>query len=75
MAQKKYLFEQTGKMPVLLLDDVLSELDEGRRARVLEQVGMDGQAIITTTELPGSLARAGDTVFAVREGKVTVEQP
>ncbi|HEY5527007.1 MAG TPA: DNA replication/repair protein RecF [Candidatus Anoxymicrobiaceae bacterium] len=75
VAQKKYLFEQTGKMPVLLLDDVLSELDEGRRARVLEQVGMEGQAIITTTELPGSLARAGDTVFLVESGKVTVEQP
>ena len=73
VAQKKYLFEQTGKMPVLLLDDVLSELDEGRRARVLELIGMESQAIITTTELPGALSRPGDAVFVVENGKVKFE--
>jgi len=74
VAQKRYLNEQTGKMPILLLDDVLSELDEKRRARVLAQVGTESQAIITTTELPGSLAGAGDTIFVVDSGKVTVER-
>ena len=72
VAQKRYLRERTGKAPVLLLDDVLSELDETRRAKVLEQVGVESQAIITTTELPGSIEGPGDRVFVVEKGIVTV---
>jgi DNA replication and repair protein RecF len=43
---------ETGETPVLLLDDVLSELDEHRR-RFLMSALEDGveQAIITTTDL------------------------
>ena len=41
--------EETGDMPVLLLDDVMSELDAGRRASLLE--GMrEAQVFITCTE-------------------------
>ena len=72
VAQKRYLRERTGKAPVLLLDDVLSELDERRRGKVLELVGVESQAIITTTELPGSIKGPGDRVFVVEEGRVTV---
>lgn len=72
VAQKKYLRERTQKVPVLLLDDVLSELDEKRRERVLEQVGVDSQALITTTELPRSVEVPGDRVFVVEEGKVSI---
>jgi DNA replication and repair protein RecF len=74
VAQKNYLCQRTGKMPVLLLDDVLSELDEHRRGRLLEQVGTESQAIITMTELTGSLAGPGDTTLVVRDGKVAVER-
>ena len=55
--------ERTGEPPLLLLDDVLSELDAARRARVLEAVREADQAILTTPdadrpgpdELPGAL--------------------
>ena len=34
----------------MLLDDVLSEMDENRRRRVLEKVAGYGQSLITTTD-------------------------
>jgi DNA replication and repair protein RecF len=34
-----------------LLDDVMSELDAGRRERLATLLRRDGQAVITTTEL------------------------
>lgn len=45
----EYLKNQTGQTPILLLDDILSELDETSRERVLSLVGQ-GQSIITTAE-------------------------
>lgn len=71
-AQRDYLREKTGKSPVLLLDDVLSELDEHRRRSVVELVGVESQAIITATELPESMKRAGEAEFLVEEGTVRV---
>lgn len=40
----------TGEMPILLLDDVMSELDEYRQKMLLSSIG-DVQTIITTTDL------------------------
>jgi DNA replication and repair protein RecF len=40
----------TGESPLLLLDDVMSELDAGRRARVVSMVDGVEQAILTTTD-------------------------
>lgn len=72
IAQRKYLETTTGKVPIMLLDDVLSELDSDRRAGVLEVAGAGSQAIVTTTEPPGALAGAAGKVFRVERGKVTV---
>jgi len=72
LAQKRYLRERTGKAPVLLLDDVLSELDDRRRQKVLEMVGVESQAIITATELPSSMEGQVDRLFVVEEGEVSV---
>ncbi len=43
--------ELTGETPVLLLDDVLSELDRRRRAFLLGALSPDQQVLITTTDL------------------------
>jgi DNA replication and repair protein RecF len=72
IAQRKYLETTTGKVPIMLLDDVLSELDSERRAGVLEVAGAGSQAIVTTTEPSGDLAGAAGKVFRVERGKVTV---
>ena len=72
VAQKRYIETVAGEAPVMLLDDVLSELDRGRRDKVLELVEEGSQAIITTAEEPGGLPRHGARVFNVQKGKVRV---
>lgn len=49
-AEVQLLTETLGTSPVLLLDDVMSELDAQRRERVIDLVGQVPQAIITTTD-------------------------
>ena len=51
LAEAGYLMEQRHDQPILLLDDVLSELDATRRSRVLETLGGYSQCLITATDL------------------------
>ena len=58
----------------MLLDDCLSELDESRAGRVLEQAGDKTQLIITTTHLTEPLRRDTDAaVYSVHDGVLTAE--
>ena len=50
LAEAEHLAAQIGERPILLLDDVLSELDAHRRARVLAFVQNDQQVLLTTTD-------------------------
>lgn len=50
LAEIQLVKEQTGDVPVLLLDDVLSELDSGRQRDLLNSIG-DIQTFITCTGL------------------------
>lgn len=50
LAQLEYMAKILGKRPILLLDDVFSELDANHRAHVVEVVGKQ-QTIIATVEL------------------------
>ena len=47
LAEAANLRESGDRPPILLLDDVMSELDAGRRAHVLEQAADYRQAFIT----------------------------
>ncbi len=68
LAAHQLVTERTGTAPVLVLDDVLSELDDDRARALLEHIP-PGQVVITTaTELP-SAARA-DRILRVEGGKV-----
>jgi DNA replication and repair protein RecF len=49
LAELAYIENYTGRSPVLLLDDVFSELDEQRRSYLINTL-TDYQAIITTTD-------------------------
>jgi len=66
------LWQKRGESPVLLLDDVFSELDAPRRGRLLEAVAPYEQVFITTTDLdrlpPGLLSRA--TLYETKAGTV-----
>jgi DNA replication and repair protein RecF len=50
LAEIEIMRESTGTAPVLLLDDVMSELDGSRQAYLLEQIGKI-QTVITCTGL------------------------
>jgi DNA replication and repair protein RecF len=50
LAEFLYLKAKKGETPMLLLDDVLSELDADRSRRLLEHILGLGQAIVTTTD-------------------------
>lgn len=54
LSERDALEHVRGDLPILLLDDVLSELDRDRRERLLELLVRCGQAMITTAD-PGSL--------------------
>ncbi len=49
LAEAETLSERTGSSPLVLLDDVLSELDESRRRALAELVSGLEQTVITTT--------------------------
>jgi len=51
-AEYALLQRATGETPLLLLDDVLSELDYDRRRAFLESIGSFDQAFITATDQP-----------------------
>ena len=60
LAQRQLMQRQTGEYPILLLDDVLSELDSGRQDFVLNQI-KEGQVFITCCE-PQKLTKSGKTM-------------
>lgn len=51
LAEVAWMKEKTGHWPVLLLDEVLAELDEDRRADLLKRLVHSEQAVLTTTDL------------------------
>ena len=51
LAEREALAELRGRPPLLLLDDVMSELDATRRAFLVQRVRSVGQCLITTTDL------------------------
>ena len=71
MALLRYIQKETGKAPVLLLDDVLSELDEKRQRRLLEMVSEPYQCVITATGIPDFLHQKNITEFHVEHGTIT----
>ncbi len=51
MAQGALLQEETGKSPILLIDDIFGELDTARRRALLAMLPAESQVFITTTTL------------------------
>jgi len=65
-AERDVLAERRARPPLMLLDDVMSELDSSRRGLLADLLGVSGQAVLTTTDLdhvPG----AGDSSVALLE--------
>ncbi|NMA96090.1 MAG: DNA replication/repair protein RecF [Clostridiales bacterium] len=71
LAEIEIMKNMTGEMPILLLDDVFSELDEYRKKMLLDSIG-DVQAIITTTNIDdvSALDEKSYLVYRVESGNV-----
>jgi len=70
LAEAEVLAEQRGEPPLLLLDDVFSELDTERRGALLAQLPQGGQTVITATHQPG--VADPDLIVEVTPGEARV---
>lgn len=69
LAVNQLIHEQSGFYPVLLLDDVFSELDEKIVEKVIEFTSKcKNQVFITTTEIPEEMLNA-ESVIQIQEGR------
>ena len=71
LAEINIIEEETGEKPVLLLDDVMSELDSMRQKFLIKSLD-NIQLFITTTELPESMMAEfpEKNIFFVENGKL-----
>ncbi len=72
LAEIRIARQMLGEAPVLLLDDVLSELDPGRQRFLISEID-DVQLFITSAELADEVRSAlrGGTLFRIENGNVT----
>ena len=69
LAEREIFLQETGEYPILLLDDVLSELDQKRQEFVLNRIG-GGQTLISCCEDDDISRRTGGKVLFVEQGKI-----
>lgn len=69
LAEREILLKETGEYPILLLDDVLSELDKKRQEFVLNRIG-GGQTLISCCEDEDIVDRTGGKVIFVQSGRI-----
>ncbi len=70
-AQMEIIKEETGNYPVMLLDDILSELDRKRRDFLISQI-KGKQIIITCTDIENSLVYSNANIIQIKDGKKVI---
>lgn len=74
LAELAFFREETGEYPILLLDDVMSELDRERREQLLSFIrGEKLQALVTATDEAYIPSGGFGQIFHVEHGTVTAE--
>ncbi|MCU6710978.1 DNA replication/repair protein RecF [Paenibacillus sp. J5C_2022] len=75
LAEIELIHEEIGEYPLLLLDDVLSELDQNRQTQLIETFQSKVQTFITTTGLESvNMSKLHDAgIYHVKEGNVTAQ--
>ena len=69
LAEVSLMQEETGELPVLLLDDIMSELDKKRQGFILNHIG-NMQILITCTDVDGFQFGTNPRLFSIRNGTV-----
>ncbi|MCH5184664.1 MAG: DNA replication/repair protein RecF [Oscillospiraceae bacterium] len=73
LAQTEYIENLKDEYPVLLLDDIMSELDTSRRAYLSGSIG-NKQVLITCTDADLVKVESDTRILSVDNGRVTVEK-
>ncbi|MDH6364339.1 DNA replication and repair protein RecF [Enterococcus sp. PF1-24] len=75
LAEIDLMKEETGEYPILLLDDVMSELDDSRQLHLLETIEGKVQTFLTTTTLEHLKNKMTVTpqIFHVQQGRVSAD--
>lgn len=75
LAEIELIKQETREAPILLLDDVLSELDDFRQSHLLNTIQGEVQTFVTTTSVEGihheTIQHA--KMFHVKQGKVEID--
>ncbi|EPI02540.1 MULTISPECIES: DNA replication/repair protein RecF [unclassified Enterococcus] len=76
LAEIDLIKEETNEYPILLLDDVMSELDDSRQLHLLETIEGKVQTFLTTTTLEHvkNKMTVEPEVFYVQQGKIKGEE-
>ncbi|MBK0955288.1 DNA replication/repair protein RecF [Enterococcus faecium] len=76
LAEIDLIKEETGEYPILLLDDVMSELDDNRQLHLLETIEGKVQTFLTTTTLDHvkNKMTVETEIFYVQQGKLKGEE-
>ena len=74
LSELEYMKSETGEYPVLLLDDVMSELDADRRQGLIDFVRNRIQTFITTTEPLIFASMEGTCHICIERGKVRTHE-
>lgn len=72
LALRNTIQQTIHREPILLLDDVLSELDNEKQERLLKLIQESGQCLLTTTEIPHSLQKLRFTQYEIQKGQITL---
>lgn len=70
LAEIELMYQHIGEYPLLLLDDVMSELDEKRRINLIEAIDGKVQTFITGTEKINALKGLKPSYYSVDSGSV-----
>lgn len=74
LSEIRLIEAETGEKPILLLDDVLSELDNERQSYLISSLG-ENQMFITTADISGKVIRSmpEGKVFQIKQGTIESE--
>lgn len=74
LSEYDLLVEAMGEEPILLLDDVFSELDPSRRSWLARAVRAGGQTMLTSAEPDALEGIVADRVLAVEAGRLSIRE-
>lgn len=70
LAEAQLMETTTGEKPIIVLDDVLSELDADRQHHLIQSLRTMGQTFISSTVLPPVLSGLQGKIIRIREGRI-----